>query len=602
MDISPLWGTLTIAGLATLLLLTGWVRADVVGLLTAALLALFGLIPPGQVLSGLSNPAVVVILCVFILTKGLETSGLTERLGKQLEKAAGQSEGRFLTAVMLAAALLSLFMNTIAAAAVLLPPLVAVTRRERAFSLRRALMPMAFGTLLGGTATLLTTANLVTSAALEAHGYRGYGLLDFLPVGLPVTVAGVGFMLTIGRKLLPAPENPSPRPLPGEVLNDLEQAYHLASELHEIQVQADSPLIGRVAQRPRMARDMGITPLGMLLDGELVLADNLPAGRLVQAGDIWLVVGKTSPESLEQLGLKTLDSSERELLGMEDAVLAEVTPNPRGAAIGATPQALHLRSTFGIRVLLVWRHGRVIAHRVHETPLQPGDALLVYGARDSLRRMCEDGAFAILSRVGFTGRQETRTVRWALLAMLIALLPAALNYLPLALSALLGVLVLLFANVLTPEQAYQAVSWRVIFLIAGMIPLAQAMQQSGAAAFLSGHLLSWMGPGAPSWAVAGVFAGITIGMAQVVSGQAAALILAPLAIAAAGQYHLDPRALAMAVAVPASLGFLLPTAHPVNLLVMGPADYHPRDYLKVGLPLTLLLIPVILIAIRLFWL
>ncbi len=585
-----------------MLLVSGRLRADLVGLATGVALALLGVIPPTQALAGLSNPAVVVLVAVFVLTKGLEVTGLTDRLGARLARLAGRSEARFLAVVMLAAAFLSLFMNTMAAAAVLIPPVVALARRERAFSLRRALMPLAFGTLLGGTATLLTTANLVTSATLEAHGYAPYGLLDFLPVGLPVTLAGLGFMLLAGRRLLPAAEPVSDAPTPADVLRELKRVYHLSSGLHEVQVQADSPLVGRPARRPRMARDVGLTPLGIVDEGDIVLMDRLPVERRVQAGDVWLAVGEVTAETLARFGLTALRTTEVEPLLQEEAMLAEISPNPRGAAVGRTPQHLSLRSEYGVRVLMIWRNGHVVARHVHAEPLAPGDALLVYGPQEGIRRLTAGEEFVLLTQVALRRASRPGKAVLAGLALAVMLLPAALGWLPLALSALLGMLVVLMGGVLTPERAYQAVSWRVIFLIAGMIPLAQAMQQTGAAAYLSGRLLAWLGPGAPAWAVAAVFLLITVALAQVVSGQAAALILAPLAIAAAERYHLDPRGLAMAVAVPASLGFLLPTAHPVNLLVMGPAAYRPRDYLRVGLPLTLLLIPVILGTLALFWL
>ncbi len=590
------------AGGGIVLLVSGWVRADLVGLLIGVSLALLGVIPPTQVLSGLGNPVVVVVLAVFVLTKGLEVAGLTDRLGERLARLAAGSEARFLTVVMLAAAVLSLFMNTIAAAAVLLPPVVAIVRRERTFSLRRVLMPLAFGTLLGGTATLLTTANLVTSATLEAHGYAPYGLLDFLPVGLPVTLTGLAFILLAGRRLLPAPEPRSDSPTPQDVLRELERAYHLSRELHEVRVCEGSPLVGRPARRPRMARDVGLTPLGLVQEGEMVLIDRIAPDRPVRVGDVWLSSGEVSAEQLARYGLEELQNIEEYPLIHEGVVLAEVALNPRSRAVGQTPQALRLRGEYGVRVLMIWRNGHVIARRVYQEPIQPGDALLVHGSPEDIRRMVESEDFVLLSQVGMAQRMPPGKAVLAALAMVVALAPAALGWLPLVLSALLGMLILLLGGVLSPDAAYRSVSWRVVFLIGGMIPLAQAMQQTGAAAYLSGHLLTWLGPQAPPWAVAGIFLLVTVGLAQVVSGQAAALILSPLAIAAAEQYHLDPRGLAMVVAVAASLAFLLPTAHPVNLLVMGPAGYRPRDYLRVGLPLTLVLIPVILLTLKIFWL
>ena len=599
---TSLWLTLSIALGATLLLISGKVRSDVVGLLVAASLALAGLIPAKGVLSGLGNPVIVVLLAVFVLTKGLEVTGVTDGLGRRLAHWAEGSEPRFLLIVLLAAATLSLFMNTVAAAAVLLPPVVAVARRDPRFSLRRALIPLAFGTLLGGTATLLTTANLVTSAALEAHGYTPYGLLDFLPVGLPVTITGVLFMVVVGRRLLPA-DRPAPTQATRWPLHNLESAYPLRRGLHLLRVREGSPLVGRSARRPHLARGLGLTPIALLRGQRAYPIARVPEGWRVRPGDLWLVGGEVTPDVLDEYGLELVRADGPLPLIHEQAALVEVTLNPRGGAVGRTPQALRLRSEYGVLVIMIWRQGEVITHRVHQVPLQAGDALLLHGPPGNLQRLLEGrDDFVLLAEVGLRQARRRHKAWAAVLGMLIALVPAAAGWIPLPLSALLGVLWAFLSGVITPEQAYQAVPWRVLFLIAGMIPLAQVMQQTGTAAFLSRAMLAPLGPHAPAWAVAAVFMVLTVALTQIISGQAAALIIAPLAIAAAEHYDLNPRGLAMGVAVSASLAFLLPTAHPVNLLVMGPGGYEAKDYLKVGLPLTLVVAPVMLLVLQWVWL
>ncbi len=601
-SMSALWITLAVAGGATLLLVSGRLRGDVVGLLVAAVLAVTRVIPPKAVLSGLGNPVIAVLLAVFVLTKGLEITGVTDGIGRRLAQWAQGSEPRFLLVTMLAAAVLSLFMNTIAAAAVLLPPVVAVARRDPRLSVQRALIPLAFGTLLGGTATLLTTANLVTSATLEAHGYPPYGLLDFLPVGLPITLTGLLFFLGVGYRLLP--KDAAPQPGQGAwALSDLNAAYPLQSGLHLLRVQPGSPFVGLPARRPHLAREFGLTPVALLRGQRAYPMARIPKHWRVRPGDLWLVGGKIDLRALQARGLEMVRADAPLPLIHEQAALMEVTLNPRGQAVGKTPEDLRLRREHGVLVLMIWRHGEVITHRVHQVPLQAGDALLLHGPPGNLQRLLEKREdFVLLAEVGLRQARNRRKATAAVAAMLIALVPAALGWMPLALSALLGMLWAFLTGVIAPEQAYQAVSWRVIFLIGGMIPLAQAMQQTGAAAFLSRVLLRPLGPQAPPWAVLAVFMALTMGLTQIISGQAAALIVAPLAIAAAEHYGLDPRGLAMGVAVSASLAFLLPTAHPVNLLVMGPGGYEPRDYLKVGLPLTLVVAPVALLLVQWIWL
>ena len=595
--------TLGIAVAATVLLLSGRVRGDVVGLLVAASLALSGLIPAPQVLSGLGNPVIVVLIAIFVLTKGLELTGVTDAFGRALTRWAGGSEQRLLALTFGMAALVSLFMNTMAAAAVLLPPVVALARRDPRVSARRVLIPLAFGTLLGGTATLLTTANLVTSAALAAHGYAPYGVLDFLPVGLPLTVVGGLFMVFFARRLLPNGEADEAAPAQRWTLHDLGAVYPLDEGLHLLRLREGSPLVGRPARRPGLARELGWTPVALLRGERAYPTARIPKGWRLRPGDTWLVGGRVTPEALEAYGLERLSAEGPLPLIHEQAALIEVTLNPHGGAVGKTPQELQLRREYGVLVLMVWREGRVLMQQIHRQPLRPGDALLLHGPPGNLQRLLEEKEdFVLLAEMGLRPARNRTKAAASIAAMLIALVPAVLGWLPLSLSALLGMLWAMLTGVIKPDQAYQSVSWPAVFLIAGMIPLATAMQQTGAAALVSEMMLRPLGPHAPAWAVAGVFLVLSVGLTQIISGQAAALILAPLAIAAAEQFGLNPRGLAMAVAVGASLAFLLPTAHPANLLVMGPGRYQPRDYLRVGLPLTLVLLPVALLALQWVWL
>ncbi len=594
---SPLALTLLITALAAVALISGKVRPDLVGLLVALSLALTGVLPLKSALAGFSSNVVFVLLSVFVLTKGLETTGVTAWLGERLGRLGSGSESRLVGVTMLAAALLSLFMNTVAAAAVLLPPVLALARQRRDVAPSRVLIPLAYATLLGGTATLLTTANLVTSAALAAHGLKPYGLLDFLPVGLPVTAAGLIFMLLAGRRLLPRyPDGPA-----GETLADLVEAYRLREGLHALRVLPDSPLVGRQARKPRTATEAGLTPVGLLLGGGLVFAHRLPPERRLQPGDVLVLAGAALPEQVAQLGLEPWDPPELYETFRAQAVLVELALNPRGRAAGKTPQALRLYARYGLRILAVRRGGEVLERNLYTLPLRQGDALLALTPAENVPHLQEDADFVVLG----VYRGEGGGIGWlgglAVALLAAALLPAALGWAPLALTTLTAATLMMLAGIVPPPQAYRVIPWQVLFLIGGMIPLGVAMRQTGAAAFLSRQMLLPLGH-APGWAIAAAFLLLTALLAQVTSGQVAALLLAPLAIAAAESHGLPSRGLGMAVAVGASFAFLLPTGHPVNLLVMQPGRYRPADYLKVGLPLLVVVTPVAVAALQWFWL
>ncbi len=596
--LSPLWVTLLIAVLATVLLISGRVRADVVGLLVALALVYSGVLPLRQALGGFSSDVVFVLIAIFILTKGLETSGVTAWLAEHLAALAGETEGRLVVMVMLAAAVLSLFMNTVAAAAVLLPPVLAVSRR-REVAPSRVLIPMAYGTLLGGTATLLTTANLVTSASLAAHGYRGYGLLDFLPVGLSVTLAGLLYMVFVGRHLLPRYRDDHSR---GDLsFTDLLDAYGLREGLHALEVRPQSPLREQSARQPAALQAHDLTLVGLLSPRGLLFVHQIDPQRRLRAGDVLLLAGNMSPVKQQSLGLKPQNREDICQAFREQATLAEIVLNPRGHAVGRSPEELRLFARYGLRVLAIWRGGHIVGSRRPDQPLQEGDALLVQIPPEAVPRLRRNPDFIVLETFGSLSEGGRWARAGAVLLLLLALVPAALGWVPLVLSTLSAATLMMLSGIVPPEQAYEAVSWRAIFLIAGMIPLGVAMRQTGAAAFLSRQVLQPLAH-APAWAIAAAFLLLTALLAQITSGQVAALILAPLAIAAAEHFGLNPRGLGMAVAVGASFAFLLPTGHPVNLLVMGPGEYRPKDYFKVGLPLLLVVAPVAVAALQAFWL
>ncbi len=597
MTLTPLWLTLIITALTTLLLISGKVRADIVGLLVVVALAISGVVPLQTALSGFSSNVVFVLIAIFILTKGLETTGVTAILGERLARLGNGGEWRLVIVTMLAAAVLSLFMNTVAAAAVLLPPVLAITR-QRAIAPSRVLIPLAYGTLLGGTATLLTTANLVTSASLAAHGLQPYGLFDFLPVGLPVTIAGLLYMGLFGRHLLPRRGLPRPQP----TFSDLTATYHLDEGLHPLEVLPGSRLVGRPARKPGLAKETGLTLVGIFTPRGLRFAHQIVPERKLLPGDVILVSGDVTRANLEAWRLKVLETPDVCEAFRAQATLAELALNPRGEAPGHTIGELRMYVHYGLRVLAIWRQGNVLDSHLQAIPLQAGDTLLVQIPPQGLRDLRADPNFVVLQTIGEQrGHQAPWRQALAVGLLLLALVPAALGWAPLALSTLGSATLMMLFGIVPPDQAYQAISWRAIFLIAGMIPLGVAMRDTGAAAFLSAHMLKPL-EHAPAWVIATAFLLLTTLLAQVTSGQVAALILAPLAIAAAGHYGINPRGLGMAVAVGASFAFLLPTGHPVNLLVMGPGEYQPKDYFKVGLPLLLVVVPIAVVMLQIFWL
>ncbi|MCS6773463.1 MAG: SLC13 family permease [Thermoflexales bacterium] len=567
------------------LMLAGRLRADVAGLAVALVLGLTGLVTPEAVFSGFSSPAVVTIVGISILAQALQRTGVTQALGRMLSQLSRGGEGGMIAVVMGSGAFLSLFMNNIAAAAVLLPSAVEAVKRQRLFP-SRVMLPLAFGTELGGMATLLTTGNLVVSAALTAAGLPGYGLLDFAPVGVPVTLAGMVFMLTVGRRLLPKRD---PARLATHQEQALADSYELLERLNALRVLPGSPLAGTPILESRIGDEFGMSLMAVVRNGQIVPAPK--PSFVLQAGDVLLVIGRR--ERADQLLTRSLERMDarqyQPLLDSDAAHLVEVMLAPRSRAVGQTLKQLRFREKFGATVLALWHGGRSVRTDLAALPLAFGDSMLVYGSRESIQLLQSDPDYLVLRAPEREAQPRTERALVALLVTAAALAASAAGVVPTASALMLGALAVVVSGCLTMDEAYRAVEWRAVFLIAGMTPLAVMLTETGIADTVGRGVVTLLSPLGSVAVGAGLMATTAL-LAQVMSGQVTAVVLAPIAISAAEVLGRDPRAVAMFVALGSSLTFITPNAHPVNAFVMGVGGYTAADYPRVGLPLTLLAI------------
>ena len=589
------WITLALVGVAAVLFVSERLRPDLTALLILIILSLTGIVTPDQAFAGFSQSAVITIMAIFILTYALEKTGVTLWIGMRVLRGIGSRETRLATTLMLTAAALSAFMNSIAAAAVLLPSAVAIARHT---GLRpsRLLMPLAFGALMGGTLTLLTTANILVSTTLARASLAPFGLFEFLPTGLLIVAGGALVMATLGRHLLPA------RDLAGEVARmrrlqtELAQVYHLQECTSTVTVPAGSGLAGQSLRAGAWGRALGLTVLGIAHHGRLTLAPN--GDTVIQEGDTVLVEGVPTPPQLEEYGLKLNSLGEELHLTSEDVLLVEVTLAPRSEFEGRTLKQMHFREKFGLQVLAIWRQGLVVQQTVADVPLRFGDAMLMQGSREKVDVLRADPNLIILEEQG--SQRIGRKGYLAVGILGLALAVAAIGALPIALATLTGAALVILAGCIRMDEAYRAIEWRTVFLIACMIPLGVAMLETGAASYLAGSVQALTG-GLGPLATAAALLTLTIGLSLFLGGQTAAVVMAPIAIESAGLVGADPRAMGMAVAIGCSLVFLSPLGHPANLLVMGPGGYRPRDYLRLGLPLTLTAFLLALAGLHWIW-
>jgi di/tricarboxylate transporter len=581
-----------------LLMVSGRVRPDLLALLVLVILGLTGLVTPAQAYSGFSGTATMTILAIFIISEGLQQTGITLALGRMMLRASGNSEQRAVLITVVASAALSLFMNNIAAAGVLLPAVVSLSRQTR-IPPSRLLMPLAFGTILGGMATLLTTANIIVGGVLRDAGLRPFGLLDFLPVGIPIVIAGTLFIVFVGRHLLPRryPAGQSARSI--QLRRELEETYGVESSLCEIEVRRGSAMAGLTLREGGWAQNLGVIVVGLARNQHVMAAPS--RDERVNEGDIVFTQGCPAGDLLAEYGLALVNQptiSPR--LTDEVTVLGEVLVSPRARAIGKTLREIHLRDKFGLNVIAVWRRGESIRGGLTDLELRAGDALLVQGAAARLRLLREERDFILLEEDPEGVLRPTKS-RLAGLIAFVALAVAATGVLPVSLASLAGAVLMLLTGCLSMDDAYHAIEWKSVFLIAGLWPLGIAMTSSGMAGTISNWLSQAIGGIGPLGAAAALMLVATV-LNQIMAGQTAVpVIMAPIALALAPRVGADPRAMAMAVALGSSLAFLTPIGHPVNTLVMGSGGYSVRDYLRMGAPLTLIVLSVALAGLFLIW-
>lgn len=581
--------TLMAAGL----LVSERLRADLVGLLVLVVLGLSGLLTSQQTFAGFSGSAVMTILGISIISEGLRQTGVTGRLGKGMIRLSGRGEMGLILVVTLVSAGLSLFMNNIAAVGVLLPAVMAVARQRRV-SPALLMMPLAFGTLLGGMATLLTTSNIILSGTLKEAGYRPFGLLDFLPVGGPAVVAGVLYMITLGRRWMPHANGKEGLP-PQQLRQQLNDLYRLNKQLRQVDVLPGCQMGGQTIGAARFAQTTGLTILAILRKRHTVIHPGVDVA--IQAGDRLLVQGDPDPVRLSELNLCLVSEEPgASVLNDEATALVEVILPPHSSLAGRSLRQSRLRERFGVTALAVWREGHPVYSGLGEIALRGGDTLLVLGLAERIATLRRDSDLLLLEEDPDAVYRPSKQVL-ALVITLLTLIVTAVGLLPVAEVVLAGAVAMLLTGCLEMANVYSSIEWKAIFLIAGMWPLSTAIRVTGLAEGAIQGLLGALGPLSPL-ALNAVLMAVAMLLAQFMSGQVAALVLAPLALSAASAVGIDPHAPAMAVALGCSLSFPTPFGHPVNLMVMGPGGYTFRDFLRVGLPLTVVVFLTLLGTIR----
>lgn len=588
------WG---IAVVALILIFSNRVRSDLAGLLLMAALPLSGVLSVPEALAGWSSPVIATLIGLFIITRALEDAGVISGLAGQLRRLGGASETRLILVLASAAALLSLAMNTVAVGAMLLPAAMHVARSSE-IPPSRLLIPLSFGTLLGGMATTFTTANIVMSGLLAERGLEPLRMLDFMTTGGIVALAGLIYLGMAGPRLLPRRDSLTAAMLPAA---SLDQAYHLPERLWSLRVTAGSRLEGVTLAESCISEQLGLTVLAIERGRARILGPGPKAQ--IQAGDSLLVLGHPDRvEILQEWGTSLLSAPEasgklRRAAGLD---LAEVFIPPRSTVAGSTLTELHFRERSGLSVVALWRSGRSFRTDVGKMPLEIGDGMLVLGDPADLKRLSRSQDYLVMDKEFAATTYHPRKAALALSVALGVLGLAFTGLLPLPALMLAGAAILMLTGAISLEGAYLAIEWRVIFLVAGFLPLSTAMLQSGITDQISRATLQLLGQSGPLVLAGGLYLLATL-LTQMIGGQVAALVVGPVAIQAALISGVDARPLALALALGCSSAFLTPLAHPVNALMMGPGGYRPADLPRIGVGMLAVTLAALLAGLAIFW-
>ncbi len=598
MEINQAALTLGFTIAAAVLIIVQRRRADLIALLVLAGLGLTGLVKPTVLFNGFSSPAVLTILAVSIISEGLRQTGVTHQIGRLISRFGRHDERRLILAVMVTSALLSLIMNNIAVIIVMLPAVTSLSRRARVMP-SRLLIPLAYGTILGGMATLLTTSNIIVSSSLISAGLRSFGLLDFLPIGVPAIILGTAYMVIFGRRLLPSRYPAGEAARFRRIHNELESIYGINKSLVRMSVKSGSLLANRTLREGQWMQQVGIWVVGIQRGGQIRFAPR-PDERILE-NDVILGQGAPQADILARYNLELLPTPDgnASISSDEETILGELVIAPHNKLEGKSLKDLQFREKYGFNVLSIWREGRPIQEMTGELALHYGDALLVQGPAARLPLLRSEGDFIVLEEEEDIVQKPGKAYLASAIT-LVTLGAAASGYVPVAEASLVGAACLLLANCLNMDDAYRAIEWRVIFLIAGLWPLNMAISSTGLAAQAVNTLQSLFGQ-LSSPILAGLMLGTALIVTLLLGGRIAALLLSPLALSAGQILGADPRSMGMALALGCSLAFMTPYSHPINFTIMSSGGYSAKDFLKAGLPMTLIVGVVILLGLHYFW-
>lgn len=590
-ELLSVFGTLS---MAAVLFATNCLRSDLVAILVILALILSGVLTVDEALAGFSEPVVLVIAVMFIIGEALLHTGITQSMGRAVVRASRGIERRVVVFLMLVISGIGAFMSSTAVVALFIPMVLAI-EREAKLNRKRLLMPVAFAALISGMMTLIGTApNLIVNTALKEKGLAQLTFFSFTPIGVTILLAGICYILLFGRRML-SREKRAKTERQYYTIEDLVNIYGIKDKILRLCVLPESPLSGRTVAFCRINELYGIKLIGFEKNerGRRVF---YPAGPdlVFEAGDSIYLLGDRESAlrfmAAEQLSILPGLGEHGRRQAIQEVGFAEVMLPPGSPLIGRTLEEAEFRSHYRVSVLAVRRRGKPVLSNLRKLTIDFGDVLLVSGSWSHILNLrLERESFILLTlpyeyQTIAPARQRAPMALTILVAMVVSI---ALGLLPMTTAVIMAAVALIATHCVRLDAVYQVVSWQTVVLIAGILPLATALNKTGAADLLAAGVIRAIGDMGPFGMLAAIFL-LTSITGLFISNSATAIIIAPVAIDVAQAIGVSPQAFAMTVAIACSAAYVTPVSSPVNTLVMDPGGYSFMDFVKVGIPLLLL--------------
>ena len=587
---------LSILVIGFILFVTETFTLDVTALLLLSILFLLGYLSPIEAVSGFSNPAVITIGFLFVLSHALQKTGVLEYIVIRVNRLASRSQVLGTAVYLIAIGITSAFVNNTAIVAIFMPVTIRLAHTYQV-SPSKMLIPLSYAAILGGTLTLVgTSTNLLVNSIYSANGnVEPLGMFEFAQYGVILMSLGLLYLLFFAPRLLPS----------RTVTSSLTKSYHLGGYLTEMKIVEGSPLLGKTCLERGINYNYDVMVLDILREKQLI-TQNIRRTPL-KIGDILFVRGTLENflrmKEIEKVALLTDEKLTQSELEQEDNVLVECLLTDQSELVGRSLMTSNFRQQFGAFILAIRREGDIFRKKIAHVILQAYDTLLVYGPIKKIEGLSEKADFIVLGEV----EAELRKQRFwwvSIIVILGAIILATLGVMPIMKGAIIGVAFLLALKVITPQESYQSVHWQVIVLIAALIPVGIVIQNTGTSEWIGMIISDLARVSSPKWhahILLALIYLITMILTEVSSNAATAIIMTPIAIAVSGQMGFDSRPFIFAVAFAASASFITPVGYQTNLMVYGPGGYKFSDFIRVGFPIAILFWISAIIFLPMIW-